>query len=57
MTISFTPLARSASSMTPPGDVIMREWAGILGIGGGRAKGAARGAGLPRVDWTVAMAG
>jgi hypothetical protein len=34
----------------PPGDVIMREWAAILGIGGGRGKGTAPGAASSGLD-------
>jgi hypothetical protein len=51
ITISFTPLARALGfEYDPPGDVIMRGWAGILGIGGGRGKGAARGAASSGLD-------
>ncbi|KAF8506205.1 hypothetical protein JB92DRAFT_735190 [Gautieria morchelliformis] len=45
MSLSVGPLAHALGfEQDPPADVIMRGWEDILGIGGGRAKGAARSA-------------
>ncbi|KAF8462227.1 hypothetical protein JB92DRAFT_3150395 [Gautieria morchelliformis] len=42
MTVSVAPLARAFGfEQDTPADVIMRGWEGLLGVGGGRAKGAA----------------